>query len=122
MKADCMFTTSTHGCSGRGLDVCPTSNQLLGTVGGSDLQSPLKQFLEAGVPCTINSDDPLLFGCSLLGEYERCRRELKMSDEELAKCAAASFEHSRAPSALKQKGLEGIEARNKLGREEDLAF
>ena len=35
---------------------------------------------------------------------------------------AASFEHSRAPSALKQKGLEGIEARNKLGREEDLAF
>ena len=27
-------------------------------------------------PCTINSDDPLLFGCSLLGEYERCRREL----------------------------------------------
>eukprot|EP00439_Symbiodinium_sp_Y106_P039681 s534_g4.t2 len=204
------------------LDVCPTSNQLLGTVGGSDLQSPLKQFLEAGVPrpqhsmsptvaahsalyarplrriavpkivsgtadpswsqahraqevprfvaktaraeasrprrtrntntrtqsvarvfkrsgaqqlamlevlhrrdvqvrpCTINSDDPLLFGCSLLGEYERCRRELKMSDEELAKCAAASFEHSRAPSALKQKGLEGIEVwlQNKTGLRE----
>ncbi|CAE7028278.1 unnamed protein product [Symbiodinium microadriaticum] len=91
------------------LDICPTSNQLLGTAGGPGLQSPLKQFLEAGVPCTINSDDPLLFGCSLLGEYERCRRELKMPDEELAKCAAASFEHSRAPSALKQKGLEDIE-------------
>ena len=27
-------------------------------------------------PCTINSDDPLLFGCCLLGEYERCRQEL----------------------------------------------
>ncbi|CAE7724863.1 unnamed protein product [Symbiodinium pilosum] len=57
------------------LDICPTSNQLLGTVRGPGLQSPLKQFLEAGVPCTINSDDPLLFGCSLLGEYERCRQE-----------------------------------------------
>ncbi|CAE6923782.1 unnamed protein product [Symbiodinium natans] len=92
------------------LDICPTSNQLLGTVPGQGLQSPLKQFLEAGVPCTINSDDPLLFGCCLLGEYERCRQELSMSDEELASCAAASFEHSRAPDALKQKGLDGVKA------------
>ena len=49
-----MEVTSGDACSlhGRtqGLDICPTSNQLLGTVPGQGLQSPLKQFLEAGVP------------------------------------------------------------------------
>lgn len=45
------------------LDVCPSSNFLLSVV--TELSStahPLKELLAAGVICTINSDDPLLFG------------------------------------------------------------
>ncbi|CAJ1364070.1 unnamed protein product [Effrenium voratum] len=89
------------------LDICPSSNELLGVVPVKD--SPLKRFLDAGIPCTINSDDPLLFGCDLLGEFERCRKELKMTDDRLAACAANSFQHSRAPEELKRRGLRGVE-------------
>merc|ERR1712070_796174 len=51
------------------LDVCPTSNYLLRVV--DDLaEHPLPRLLAAGVPCSIAPDDPLLFGCDLLSEYE----------------------------------------------------
>ena len=91
------------------LDICPTSNFLLGVV-PCLAEHPLKQFLKARVPCTINSDDPLLFGSSLLQEYEVCRTEMKLSDTDLAACATASFEHSHAPAAVKRHGLAGIKA------------
>eukprot|EP00435_Cladocopium_sp_Y103_P015821 s4065_g3.t2 len=100
------------------LDICPSSNELLGVVAVKD--SPLTKFLEAGVPCSINSDDPLLFGPSLLEEFQRCRDQLKMSDNQLADCAANSFRHSRAPEQLKQRGLLGIEASHQWAQLEDL--
>ena len=37
---------------------------------------PLPQLLAAGVKCSINADDPLLFGSGLLSEYEACRERL----------------------------------------------
>ena len=58
------FSTSSHAGSGRGLDICPTSNQLLGTAGGPGLQSPLKQFLEAGVPRPQHSQSPAVAACA----------------------------------------------------------
>jgi aminodeoxyfutalosine deaminase len=49
------------------LDVCPTSNVCLGVV--PDLAShPLRRLHQAGVPVTVNSDDPTLFDTSLSGE------------------------------------------------------
>jgi len=91
------------------LDVCPTSNYLL-RVCESVSEHPLPSLIRAGVTCTINSDDPLLFGCTLLSEYELCRSELGLADEELAACARASFSHSRAPDELKQRGIIGVDA------------
>eukprot|EP00929_Paragymnodinium_shiwhaense_P106889 TRINITY_DN7272_c0_g2_i2.p1 TRINITY_DN7272_c0_g2~~TRINITY_DN7272_c0_g2_i2.p1 ORF type:complete len:687 (+),score=189.55 TRINITY_DN7272_c0_g2_i2:275-2062(+) len=91
------------------LDVCPTSNYLL-RVCDSLAQHQLPTLLKAGVPCTINSDDPLLFGSSLVEEFEACRASLGLSDEDLAACARASFEHSHAPDDLKKKGVAGVDA------------
>lgn len=91
------------------LDVCPTSNYLL-RVCTSLSEHPLPSLIRAGVTCTINSDDPLLFGCNLLGEYELCRSDMGLTDAELAACARASFRHSRAPEDVKQRGLIGVEA------------
>jgi adenosine deaminase len=91
------------------LDICPSSNYLLSVVPSLD-EHPLKQLLAAGVPCTINSDDPLLFGSSLLQEYAICRSTLKLSDEELADCAKSSFVHSHAPDGLKKRGIDGVAA------------
>jgi len=91
------------------LDVCPTSNVALSVV--SDLAShPLPDLVAAGVPCSINADDPLLFGVGLLDEYELCRTQLGLDDLTLAACARASIVHSGAPGSLKVKALVGIDA------------
>lgn len=90
------------------LDVCPTSNYLLRVVGDL-VEHPLPRLLAAGVPCSIGSDDPLLFGCSLLEEFTACRRDIGLSDAELAACARFSFIHSRAPEELKKRGVEGVD-------------
>jgi adenosine deaminase len=90
------------------LDVGVSSNYLLNVV--PTLEShPLVKLLERGIPCTINSDDPLLFGCSLLFEYEICRKDLKMDDNMLAKCAKYSFEYSCAPEEIKTKNIAEID-------------
>ena len=90
------------------LDVCPTSNLLLGVV-PSLAAHPLPDLLEAGVACSINADDPLLFGPGLLEEYELCRTELGLSDERLADAARDSIACSGASETLKQRGAAEVE-------------
>lgn len=83
------------------LDVAPTSNAALGVV--TDLaEHPLAQLLAAGVACSINADDPLLFACGLADEYQLCREVLGLDDAALAECAWASVLHSGAPEQLKR--------------------
>jgi adenosine deaminase len=82
------------------LDVCPTSNLLL-AVYPSLAEHPLPRLLEAGVRCSLNGDDPLLFGPVLLEEYELARTEMGLDDEALATIARASVEGAGAPEALK---------------------
>jgi adenosine deaminase len=82
------------------LDVCPTSNHLLDVV--DDIRShPLPLLLDAGVRCSINADDPIIFGPDILAEYELCRSVLGLSDEQLAACAWTSIETTSAPAAVK---------------------
>jgi adenosine deaminase len=50
------------------LECCPTSNVRTGVVAGWD-RHPIRILHEAGVAVTVNSDDPALFGTSLLGEW-----------------------------------------------------
>uniref|UniRef100_A0A7S2EI49 Adenosine deaminase domain-containing protein n=1 Tax=Ditylum brightwellii TaxID=49249 RepID=A0A7S2EI49_9STRA len=89
------------------LDICVSSNQLLGVV-DSIGSHPLRNLIDSGVPCTINSDDSLLFGCNLLCEYAICRDALGLSDEMLASLAQTSFQHSCAPRAVIEDGCNGI--------------
>lgn len=90
------------------LDVCPTSNIMLG-VFPSLSAHPLPALLAAGVRCTINADDPLLFGPGLLEEYELCRRELGITDEQMAFIARCSIEDGGAPDDVKSAALADIE-------------
>lgn len=91
------------------LDVCPTSNLLLEVV-PSLAEHPLARLLAAGVRCTLNGDDPLLFGPGVLGEYELARDSLGLSDEQLAALARTSIEASGAPPALIATGVTGVDA------------
>jgi adenosine deaminase len=91
------------------LDVCPTSNVLLSVVPALDVH-PLPQLLAAGVRCSVNADDPLLFGPGLLAEYEICRTALGLDDAQLATVARNSIEASGAPDAVKRTALTAIAA------------
>jgi aminodeoxyfutalosine deaminase len=51
------------------LDVCPTSNVRTGCV-PSLADHPLPALRAAGVRCTINTDDPAMFGTDLSVEHE----------------------------------------------------
>jgi adenosine deaminase len=91
------------------LDVCPTSNYLLSVVPAL-ADHPLPALLRAGVRCSVNADDPLLFGSGLLEEYGVCRDVLGMSDEDLAGVARTSVTYSGAPDDVRTAALAGIDA------------
>lgn len=91
------------------LDVCPTSNIMLSVV-PSYAEHPLSALLDAGVRCSLNGDDPLLFGPGLLEEYELARREMGFDDERLATIARSSIECSGAPAEVKRAGLAGVDS------------
>lgn len=97
------------GHSGTCLDVCLSSNVMLSVV--DDITAhPLPRLLEAGVRCSLNTDDSLLFGPGLLDEYELARDTFGLDDEALAGIARASIEASAAPDALRRDALAGIDA------------
>jgi adenosine deaminase len=50
------------------LEVSPQSNYCLGIV-EQDQPHPIRQMVNAGLYCTINSDDPAMFSTSLTNEY-----------------------------------------------------
>jgi aminodeoxyfutalosine deaminase len=53
-------------------DVCVLSNVRLG-VAASVEDHPLPKLLAAGVPCTVNTDDPTFFSCDLDSEHAAAR-------------------------------------------------
>ena len=57
------------------VEVCPTSNRRTGAW-PLDQIHPLAELDAAGVQVTIDADDPAIFGCTLLDEYERVERSL----------------------------------------------
>lgn len=91
------------------LDVCPSSNVLLSVV--PDIASHmLPALLDAGVRCSLNADDPLLFGPGLLEEYELCREVFGFDDAVLAGLARTSIEASGAPTEIKARAAVDIDA------------
>ena len=91
------------------LDVCPSSNIQLSVF--PNIQThPLPLLIEAGIPCSLGSDDPLLFGPSLLDEFELCREQMHFSDDTLAQLARNSFHYSGAPKKIMDQGLKDIDA------------
>jgi adenosine deaminase len=64
------------------LEVCPTSNVVLGVFGTYE-DHPLRALMAAGVPVTLGSDDPPYFGTTIGREYELAHERLGCSLEDL---------------------------------------
>ncbi|MBV8164051.1 MAG: adenosine deaminase [Candidatus Eremiobacteraeota bacterium] len=90
------------------IDACPTSNAVTGAW-GRVTPHPLEEFMHAGIPVSLSSDDPSFFGCSLLGEYEALA-EQGFSNAQLAQIARASFTSSFADEKEKRIWLSELDA------------
>jgi len=55
------------------LDVCPISNLRTGAVASLD-EHPLRALVAAGIPCSVSTDDPAMFGTDLATDYEAARQ------------------------------------------------
>jgi aminodeoxyfutalosine deaminase len=91
------------------LEVCPTSNLATRAVESLD-DHPLRTFVEAGVPVTINSDDPPMFGTDLNTEYAVAAQLLDLDETGVAGLAQAAVAASFAPAEVKAAILTEIEA------------
>lgn len=73
------------------LDVCPTSNVALGVV--ADLEShPIRRLVAAGVPVSVNTDDPPMFNTDLNTEYGIAARLLDLDEHGITELARAAVE------------------------------
>ena len=72
------------------LTMCPLSNQRLKSVPDLSLHQ-LRDFMDAGVIATINSDDPTYFGGYLNENYIAITNALKLSEIEIRQLAESSL-------------------------------
>ncbi|MBL7715178.1 MAG: adenosine deaminase [Bdellovibrionales bacterium] len=77
------------------LEICPISNWLTQSA-KTWKDQPLPALLRAGVPVSINTDDPGFFGNTLQDEIRICQKELEMTQEEINAC----FDHAKRSSFL----------------------
>jgi len=94
---------------GIALELNPTSNVRTG-VCPSFASHPLRQYFDAGLLVTLNSDDPAFFDSDLANEYLRAHTEQGFSREELRRLAANSIRASFLPEQEKAAWLSRIDS------------
>lgn len=75
------------------LEICITSNLVTGVVKGLE-DHPVRRLYDAGVPLVLNTDDPGMFRCRLVGEYRLAARCFGFSEPELAGIAENGFRYA----------------------------
>jgi aminodeoxyfutalosine deaminase len=94
--------------NGIALEVCPTSNVATRAV-ASLAEHPLPKLVAAGVPVTINSDDPPMFSTDLNNEYLIAAQLLGLDRAGLAGLAKAAVTASFAPEPARRLVLGEID-------------
>ena len=90
------------------LEGCPGSNASIGLISGFG-DYPLRTFLDAGVTLTLNSDDPALFGTSIVQEFRRATAEFSLSAAEAEAICENAVRVAFLPELQKQRLLKEIE-------------
>lgn len=95
--------------AGAWLHLAPTSNCLL-NVSPNIASHPLRLFTEAGIRCTVNADDPLLFQTDTTREYRRLGEEMGFQPREIAELAKNAFRASLLPAESVRRACAEIDA------------
>jgi adenosine deaminase len=91
------------------LTVCPLSNLRLHCVDRL-ADHPLRALLDAGLLVTVNSDDPAYFGGYVEDNYQAVQRALALTDEQLRRLAANSFQAAFLPATTRAFWLAEVAA------------
>ena len=84
------------------LTMCPLSNLRLGVV-DTLAEHPLKRLLAAGVPVTVNSDDPAYFGGYLVDNYLAAAAALGLGEGDFVALARHSITGSLLPDSAARR-------------------
>ena len=78
-------------CAWTALELCPLSNVRTGVIKSIEAH-PLRQYFDAGIPVSLNTDDPLFFGNSLAMELESAQRAHRFTRPEIRQLMLSSIE------------------------------
>jgi adenosine deaminase len=84
------------------LELCPLSNVRTGVITSVEAH-PLRQYFDAGIPVSLNTDDPLFFGNSLAMELESAQRVHRFTRDEIRRLMLASIEATWLSAARKKR-------------------
>jgi adenosine deaminase len=84
------------------LEMCPVSNLRTKAV-RCVAEHPLRQYFQAGVPVTVNTDDPKMFQTSLAEEYRLLEQECGFTKAEICRLILTAIEASWLPEDRKTK-------------------
>ena len=84
------------------LGICPVSNVTLGLY-KSIGEHPIDALRKAGVPVSVNTDDPALLDTTLEGSYRDCASAFGWDKEIVRQIAATSVDASYADTAIKAR-------------------
>jgi adenosine deaminase len=89
------------------LEVCPTSNVVLGAYPGYAAH-PFPALRDAGVRVTLGSDDPPYWDATIGGEYAAARREWGLDDDALRAVTRTAIDAAFVPDRLRKALLARI--------------
>jgi len=85
---------------GLGVEMCPTSNLQTKAITSFD-DYPIRSFIAAGVPVSINTDNRTVSGTNSTKEFTRIVERFELTEDELAKIYRDSVEMSFATDEIK---------------------
>lgn len=84
------------------IESCPTSNVLLGHV-RTLAEHPLRRYADSAVPLSVNTDNPAMFGTSLLREYALTVDVLGFSEAMLRELGVRAVDHVLAGDDVRRR-------------------
>ncbi|VDB00742.1 Adenosine deaminase [Olavius algarvensis spirochete endosymbiont] len=85
------------------LEICVTSNVFTKKYVSEFSNHPIGKFIEYGIPVTVNTDDPVLFGTNLNREYTDISTYCGLDDETIIKLLKNNVDYSFMPDDQKRE-------------------
>ena len=95
------------------VELCPASNVFTGAYIHSIAEYPLRLFFDRGIPVSLNTDDPVIFGVELIDEFMSAHEYHGFTRDELLALNDNSINMSFMPEQSKQEMK--VRCRNRVG-------